>query len=87
MGLAIDNSIKQAMGRSGLNFKQIRRRSDDYILWKRGITVTYITSSGIYQEEFEPGSDVLNHALIVGIITIIVYNVIGCTWFAKRDIA
>ncbi len=47
----------------------------------------YLIRCNIASVNLNSGSDVVNHALLVGIITIIVYNVIGCTWFAKRDIA
>lgn len=47
----------------------------------------YLINYNLTRVNLDSGSDVVNHALIVGIITIIVYNVIGCTWFAKRDIA
>ncbi|MBE5954209.1 MAG: ABC transporter permease [Lachnospiraceae bacterium] len=47
----------------------------------------YLINYNLTRVNLDSGSDVLNHALLVGIITIIVYNVIGCTWFAKRDIA
>lgn len=47
----------------------------------------YLINYNLTKVNLDSGSEVVNHALIVGIITIIVYNVIGCTWFAKKDIA
>lgn len=47
----------------------------------------YLINYNLTRVDLNSGSEVINNALIVGIITIIVYNVIGCTWFAKRDIA
>ncbi|MBE5946302.1 MAG: ABC transporter permease [Lachnospiraceae bacterium] len=47
----------------------------------------YLVTSNIGNVNLDSGTDVVTHALLVGIITIIVYNVIGCTWFAKKDIA
>ena len=47
----------------------------------------YLINYNLTRVNLDSGNDVVNHALLVGIITIIVYNVIGCTWFAKRDIA
>ncbi len=47
----------------------------------------YLINYNLTKVNLDSGSDIVNHALLVGIITIIVYNVIGCTWFAKRDIA
>ena len=47
----------------------------------------YLINYNLTRVNLDSGSDVVNHALLVGIITIIVYNVIGCTWFSKRDIA
>ena len=47
----------------------------------------YLVTSNIGNVNLDSGTNVVTHALLVGIITIIVYNVIGCTWFAKKDIA
>ena len=47
----------------------------------------YLINYNLTRVNLDSGNDVVNHALLVGIITIIVYNVIGCTWFSKRDIA
>lgn len=47
----------------------------------------YLINYNLTRVNLNSDNEVVTHALLVGIITIIVYNVIGCTWFAKRDIA
>lgn len=47
----------------------------------------YLINYNLTKVNLNSENEVLTHALLVGIITIIVYNIIGCTWFAKRDIA
>lgn len=47
----------------------------------------YLINYNLTRVNLDSNNEIVNHALLVGIITIIVYNVIGCTWFAKKDIA
>lgn len=47
----------------------------------------YLVQYNITRVDLNSDGDVLTNGLLVGIITIIVYNAIGCTYFAKKDIA
>lgn len=47
----------------------------------------YLVAYNLTRVNLDSEGEVVTTAILVGIITTIVYNVIGCTWFAKRDIA
>lgn len=47
----------------------------------------FLVNYNIGRLNLNSDGDVVTNALLVGIITIIVYNVIGCAWFSKKDIA
>ncbi len=47
----------------------------------------YLVQYNIASVDLNSNGDLLIDALLVGIITIIVYNGIACTYFAKKDIA